>query len=240
METHDDTYQPASRHDAPGRDTADYTLTVEEASRLFADGGVPRSERAMQRYCRRGDLECLSVDLETGKKYFISRDSVERRIRELQQIDWVRGDSSDTPDATRRDEPRHDAPGRDTSRQDATTGATAFEAETYEVRIKELEQQNRDIEVEKRMWQQLAGKLDEDRTRVFEQLRGYVLELSTKSEEVGKLKAELRALKPAEPSKGEGGARADDAPLVDVPKYHEPSHAPGDNSDGQRHSRGIE
>ena len=69
----------------PRPDTSRYTLTIEEASALFAEAGVPRSPRSITRFCKDGHLECIRVDTEKNFKYLIDRNSVEKRIKELQQ-----------------------------------------------------------------------------------------------------------------------------------------------------------
>ena len=66
-------------------DTTRYVLTIEEASRLFAEGGVPRSPRTITRFCKMGDLECIRVETEKNYKYIIDQNSVEERIKQLQQ-----------------------------------------------------------------------------------------------------------------------------------------------------------
>src|SRR5215217_854821 len=63
-----------------------YTLTVEEASRLFSSAGVPRSPRTIDRYCKSGHLVCMKIETERNEKYLITQDSVTERITELQQV----------------------------------------------------------------------------------------------------------------------------------------------------------
>ena len=85
----DDTIIDPSRDDAAERDQARYTLSAEETSVIFAEAGVPRSVRTVQRYCKKGHLDCITIDTEISEKYLIDRNSVERRIKELQQLDRV-------------------------------------------------------------------------------------------------------------------------------------------------------
>ena len=74
-----------STDDQTSPDTTRYVLTTEEASRLFAEGGVPRSPRTITRFCQMGDLECIRVETEKNYKYLIDPNSVEKRIKQLQQ-----------------------------------------------------------------------------------------------------------------------------------------------------------
>lgn len=102
-----------TRHGVPQGDNEKYSLTVSQASLLFANAGVPRSERTVQRFCKRSDLDCQMVDLEYTRSYMITKSSIERRIVELQQIQSFKQTTHrDTPrpDASRRDETRHDVP----------------------------------------------------------------------------------------------------------------------------------
>ena len=62
MPTGDDIIANVALGGAPGRGTSDYTLTVEQASELFALGGVPRSIRSVQRFCRKGHLDAITLD----------------------------------------------------------------------------------------------------------------------------------------------------------------------------------
>src|SRR4051794_32976379 len=66
-------------------DKARFTLTVKEASEMFAEADVPRSTRAITRYCKQGELKYVVVDTEKNSKFLIDKTSVERRIEQLRQ-----------------------------------------------------------------------------------------------------------------------------------------------------------
>jgi hypothetical protein len=68
---------------------------------IYERAKFPRPRRRIQKYCARGDLECLKVETESGEKYLITPASVERHIALIRQTD-----------AARRDPPRPDAPER--------------------------------------------------------------------------------------------------------------------------------
>src|SRR3954465_8343653 len=74
-----------SRHVRTEIDKAKFTLTVKEASEMFAEAGVPRSTRAITRYCKQGEIEYIVVDTEKNSKFLIDKTSVERRIEQLRQ-----------------------------------------------------------------------------------------------------------------------------------------------------------
>src|SRR3954454_20545145 len=74
-----------SRHVETEMDKARFTLIVKESSEIFAEAGVPRSTRAITRYCKQGELEYVVVDTEKNSKFLIDKTSVERRIEQLRQ-----------------------------------------------------------------------------------------------------------------------------------------------------------
>src|SRR5438105_12857259 len=51
-----------ARNSAPSyHDTARHSLTITQASELFAQLGVPRSKRSVQRFCEQGHLDCVRI-----------------------------------------------------------------------------------------------------------------------------------------------------------------------------------
>src|ERR1700681_2102189 len=55
-------------------------LSVEEAADRYAAAGHPRTIRAIQKYCRRGDLESQKVETTYGERYVITPASIDRHI----------------------------------------------------------------------------------------------------------------------------------------------------------------
>ncbi len=94
----------------PNYDRARHPLTIFQAVDLFAELGVPRSKRSVQRFCKQGHLDCVSIKGARGDQFFINRESVERYAEELRQIDAVASIAA---------EPRHDAPQRAVARNSA-------------------------------------------------------------------------------------------------------------------------
>jgi hypothetical protein len=97
------TRRNGKRTDANGRARSpdhQYTLTVEQTAELFAAAGLPRSVRAIQKYCALTKLDCHKVETETGEKYLVAPYSVERHISYINEV---------RPVATRRDQSRTDA-----------------------------------------------------------------------------------------------------------------------------------
>ena len=109
---------------APTTPDSEYSLTIEEVGDLYAQAGLARDLRTIQRYCRRGRLEARLVEFPYGEKYFITPTSVSRHIaflKELRQAAADRGEprrtaashtqeipqlTDDRPAATSTDQPR--------------------------------------------------------------------------------------------------------------------------------------
>src|SRR5204863_6860471 len=92
-----------------------FGLTIRQASQLFADLGVPRAPRSVQRFCEHGYLDCVRVKGAKGDQFFINRQSVERYAEELRQIEAIASIGA---------KERQDAPQRDTARNSAPERAT--------------------------------------------------------------------------------------------------------------------
>jgi hypothetical protein len=98
------------RNSAPERDTARHSLTIRQASQLFAELGAPRAPRSVQRFCEHGYLDCVRVKGAKGDQFFVNQQSVERYAEELSQIEAIASIGA---------EGRHDAPQRDIARNSA-------------------------------------------------------------------------------------------------------------------------
>ncbi len=172
----DDTINDTSRNDAAERDKARHTLSAEETSVLFAEAGVPRSVRTVQRYCKKGHLACITVDTEISDKYLIDRNSVERRIKELQQLDRL---LRSTGVATSREETRHDAAERATPRHDGSENTTG--------KIAELEQNNLQLTIDRAAKEQVINHLVKER-------KEYVAQLTEQGRQIGILETRLKQI----------------------------------------------
>jgi hypothetical protein len=86
-------------------DDSEYSLSVDDAAERYAHAGHPRTIRAIQRYCAKGDLDCRRMETQFGIKYVITPTSVAKHIAYIEEVRPV-------------------TTGRDQSRQ-AATEATA-------------------------------------------------------------------------------------------------------------------
>jgi|SRR5579864_3298107 len=78
-------------------DDSEYSLSVDEAAERYAHAGHPRTIRAIQRYCAKGDLDCRRMETQFGEKYVVTPTSVAKHIAYIEEV---------RPVTTGRDEPR--------------------------------------------------------------------------------------------------------------------------------------
>jgi hypothetical protein len=63
-----------------------FSMTVEEASALYAQLGHPRNPRSVRRFCQHGKLLCVETQTDNfTKAYLIDPASVERHVREIEE-----------------------------------------------------------------------------------------------------------------------------------------------------------
>src|SRR6266851_3343480 len=76
-----------------------YALTVDEVLLLYEAAGHARTSRAIQKYCARGDLDCLKEETTYGRRYRVTPASVVRHLEQIEQTSQTAG----------REQPRTDA-----------------------------------------------------------------------------------------------------------------------------------
>jgi hypothetical protein len=124
-------------------DPSEYTLSVEETAERYARAGHARTIRRIQKYCARGDLDCVKVETNSGERYLIAPTSIDRHIAQIADALVAAGRDPARPSAPERPldsgqilQPREDAP------PDAPARPSASEA-TFQNRYKEhLEKEN--------------------------------------------------------------------------------------------------
>jgi hypothetical protein len=199
----------ASRQGATLRDMSSYTLTVDQAVELMAAGGFPRSKRAIQRFCALGHLECSRVATELGEKYFITRESVERRIKELGQIHALNAAGATGSDTVRhedvaplRDEARQATQSNDMSQPDAplrdearTDPDQIEKMASLEKENEKLRDENLNLKIDNRAKEHVITILNKER-------EGFIGRIERQATRIGEMAAKLLAL----------GAPADEVP----------------------------
>jgi hypothetical protein len=77
-----------------------YLLSVEEAADRYAAAGHPRTIRAIQKYCRRGDIESQKVETTYGERYLITPASIDRHIAMIIERSQASGRDQTPPAAS--------------------------------------------------------------------------------------------------------------------------------------------
>ena len=172
----------AARHDAPERDTARHSLTIKQASQLFADLQAPRAPRSVQRFCDAGYLDCVRVRGAKGDRYFVSRVSVEKYAEELRQISAI---------ASIGGEARNDAPERDRARQGAPPHSDAAPKQSSEPDpdSKRLADENINLKIDNRAKEQVINMLMAERGEARTQLQDMSYRLGTAESRLAQLDA---------------------------------------------------
>lgn len=75
-----------------------YLLSVEEAADRYAAAGHPRTIRAIQKYCYRGDIESQKVETTYGERYLITPASIDRHIAMIIERSQASGREQPRPD----------------------------------------------------------------------------------------------------------------------------------------------
>lgn len=170
--------------------TENHSLTVREVARLFEQAAVPRTERSIINWCRLNRQGVARLDAffdENEGRYYITPQSVSRAVEEERAKQAALGKSAASEaELPHRAEtaPRHNAADSD--------------------QAKELERQNRDLEIATRAKDFYIERLEKERGQFVEQLIGmsrYVGELETQMLQLGGAPRGDRSL----PHSSEGG-----------------------------------
>ncbi len=173
-------------------DTSRYVLTIEEAAQLFAEAGVPRSPRTITRFCKLDDLDCLRIETEKNFKYLIDQNSVEKRIKQLQQLVRINNRSYqdmsrhvETTGETQPDMSRHVEQARETEQP--------REEERYLLeRVEELENEVIHLKIDKAAKEQVINQMNVER-------KEFITQMNTMSYQLGEATAKLQLIEAPRP-----------------------------------------
>jgi len=199
--------------DTPRPTATRFSLTLDETARLFAEAGLPRNIRSLQRYCAAGRLDCIKEETATGLAYFAAPDSVARAITQLAQLHGI-------TDEVRQSAPEHDMSHRvapvvepmtliDTARPTAAerdTDATEI-SERPSPTLRDMSQLVATPELEPRYVARLEGEV--------EFLRGQITTKDAQIKELTERSRETNVLI--------GGLQRMLSPLLGSPDPHQPS-----------------
>jgi hypothetical protein len=179
-----------------------HTLTTNEVAKIFEESGLPRDKRSIERYCEQGKLDCFKDPDEI--RYFITHDSARRLIGHLSELKQ-RHQQSSIPAA-----PMSGATNETVVGQRATTEQAAADVkrgpddkhmsdgdrEAYEKKMKDLQDQIFNLEVDKRAKDQvvtmLRDQLKDDRDHYSDKLTKYGRRLGQLETQVKQLTAPNR------------------------------------------------
>src|SRR5262249_683739 len=179
--------------------TEAHTLTTREVMKIFEAAGIPRAQRSIERYCQQGDLDCLPDAIE--RRQYITRASVDTLIGQLKELAarHQKADAEQMSPTADDDMERRHAP---TSTSDPVKrGSTEKLSEKHsvgeheqrvaelEARIKELENQNFNLEIDKRARDQVVGLMREQMTQQTKDFSEHMMKTSRR---VGQLETEMR------------------------------------------------
>src|ERR1700748_3241880 len=83
-----DPIPPGMNGQDPTKPGEQFSLTVDQASELYAQLGHPRNPRSVRRFCQLGKLRCVeTTTLFFTKAYAINKESVERHVKEIEETE---------------------------------------------------------------------------------------------------------------------------------------------------------
>jgi len=213
IETHPLEANDMSRPVATSHDEEPCTVSVPEASELFAAAGLPRTERAIQRFCKKGELKWAFVETSFGSKYLIARSSIDRLIIQKQQAQKfarvANGRDLSRPGATSRDK-SHDIAddtdiskeptifelkanshesGRDKSSDDMSRQGATTASDARDQIVEKLREEIFDLKVDNAGKQNFIRQLVADRTQLMGEVKQISYELGAAQTKVAQLEA---------------------------------------------------
>ena len=166
-----------------------YSLTIEDASQLFAEAGLPRAPRTITRFCALGDLDCIRVETEKNFKYLIDPKSVEKRIEQLKQA--LHFTSKTSPDMSRHVETINETQ-PDMSRQDEQARETPTRDDEVDVlrqRVEDLENENIHLKISKQANELVINQLNAERKEFITQVQNMSFQLGEATAKLQQLEA---------------------------------------------------
>lgn len=157
------------------QDMTSYVLTPEEASERFAEAGVPRSPRTVLRYCSNDTLDCAKEDTALNWRYKINQDSVEKRIKELQQLAQS-GHDAPRPVTTSYDESQQDG---------GEIEGLKSENHDLKTKVEGLEKKNLTLEISNSGLEQFISLMKQERAGWLEEIKATNRKLGFLEERLG-------------------------------------------------------
>lgn len=188
---------------SPSQKSDAHTITTHDATTLFEEFGVPRSQRSIERYCRRGDLDCwVDPDLQV---YYITRESITRLAGHFKEID-ARKSGGALQQGTAADADRQGAPAGGTPASSQHAAADEQELARLRRELEDLHRANRDLEINSRAKDQMLEGAHQEIERHVEERKYLIGRIEDANRLLGSAEAQLRALQAPD------GSQRHDAP----------------------------
>lgn len=196
-----------------------HTLTVEEAAARYEAAGHARTMRAIQKYCARGDLECVREQTASGERFRITPASVARHIEQIEELSRAHRRERSRPDASVRIEEiastsveEEGAPVREQTRPDAPNPRYVLELEKENAfLLDQIKRKDQQIEQRDSHMQAMIERDRETNTLILE-LQKLIPRLAQPQDRTEPIRAHYTAL-PEEATKGDNGEGKGEAPL---------------------------
>jgi hypothetical protein len=147
-------------HDRP-ESAKVYTLTVDQASELYAQLGHPRNPRSVRRFCQQGKLTCVETQtFFLTKAYMIEKESVEWHVKEIAETQERTQPVLTGQDRTEPVSVRAETIDRTAASYEGQAAITADNSKYVTLLEKINEQQAKEIDIKN---QQIAAMLERDR-----------------------------------------------------------------------------
>ena len=65
---------------------SEFTLSIDEALQLYAEAGLSRTPRSVQRYCAKGHVEGRLIETSFGEKWLVTPASVAKHITYIKEV----------------------------------------------------------------------------------------------------------------------------------------------------------
>jgi hypothetical protein len=185
--------QTKSDHVRPGPTVSggrreEHTFTTLEALKFFEQQGLPRSQRAVERYCKSEKLDCFFDPDE--QRYYITQVSMERLIGHLKEIQARHEQLSGVaPHPT-----GSAAVGRGRTLADEQPKMDTEGERKKEKHIKELELENRDLKINNRAKDLFIEQLQKDRENFVHERERIISRLVESTRQIGVLETKLMQL----------------------------------------------
>ncbi len=196
--------EPFRNPDTLSEKTADHTLTVREAAKTFENKGVLRTERSIINWCNPNRQGMTRLDCyyeENEGKYYITPISVERVIAEEQNKLKIKAKVDSAEAGTIFSEDPNNGSERFGNQADnfgsVPNSSEANMPEVTEQLVKELERENRDLEISNRVKDIYIERLEGNQQDLIKQL-------TDKSHRIGELETEMRLLQPPARNRNQG------------------------------------